>query len=365
MQFARIKNHSELLRIGGPRKVEEKILEFVQSLKGRGIRAKTIGLHLTALWHFYTFNNVTQINWTVLRKYLPEHQRAIKDRAYTVEEIRAVMKEADVRMRFVIALLSSTGMRIGAVPALTVGDFERVGNLCKFTVYSRTPGEYITFGTPECLMLGEQYLEHRKRHGEVLTQQSPLVRNKFDVENRAAAMEPQPSSYNSLMSVIRELLMDAGVRQSGSHDKRKRHEVMLNHGFRKFYNTKMIDSSVNPVVKEMLIGHRTIGLESAYYRPDIATLLKEYSKAIEALTIVSTSRIEQELRDTKRELATKSALEVTVAAQKQVIEKLQDTLDGIMTGRIKLPRRLPPLTGEFGKPEQVEDSDADDSESAN
>ena len=49
---------------------------------------------------------------------MPEPKRARKDRAYTHEEIGKMLEIADERMRAVILLLASTGMRIGAIPSL-------------------------------------------------------------------------------------------------------------------------------------------------------------------------------------------------------------------------------------------------------
>lgn len=60
---------------------------------------------------------------------MPEPKRAIKDRAYTHEEIGKMLEIADERMRAVILLLASTGMRIGAIPTLKLKNLEnRVKN---------------------------------------------------------------------------------------------------------------------------------------------------------------------------------------------------------------------------------------------
>jgi integrase len=321
--FSKAGNYNGLLRLGKGKKLQEIILSFILKEKQRNIRAKTLGLYLTALWHFYQFNDVTNINWTVLRKYIGQHQKSVKDRAYTRDEIRAIMKHADPRMKFVTALLASTGMRIGAVPVLSCGDWEKVANLCKVTVYAGTPDEYVTYGTPECLMLGEEYLEYRKNAGERITPSSPLIRDKFDSENADAVANPQRLKYGTLMSVMRELLMDAGVRKAGNHDMHSRHAVMLNHGFRKFYNTQMLNAGVKPIIKEMLIGHKAIGLETSYYRPTEHEMMSEYLKAVDALTIFSDSKLKKEVQDLKKELASRPNLELLVQAQQQRIEKLE------------------------------------------
>ena len=52
---------------------------------------------------------------------------------------------------------------------------------------------------------------------------------------------------------------------------------MLAHGFRKFFTTQLINSKVNPEIREMLLGH-SIGLASAYYKPTEDEMLDEYMK---------------------------------------------------------------------------------------
>lgn len=47
------------------------------------------------------------------------------------------------------------------------------------------------------------------------------------------------------------------------------------HGFRKFYTKQLVDSKLNPEIREMLIGYK-IGLASAYYKPAEQEMLNEY-----------------------------------------------------------------------------------------
>ena len=60
---------------------------------------------------------------------------------------------------------------------------------------------------------------------------------------------------------------------------------MLAHGFRKFFNTQLVTARINPVIKELLMGHLHVGLESSYYRPLEEDIQTEYEKAIDTLTI--------------------------------------------------------------------------------
>lgn len=49
---------------------------------------------------------------------MPPQRRIRKDRAYTHEEISKLLEVAELRMRVVILLLASSGVRLGAIPLL-------------------------------------------------------------------------------------------------------------------------------------------------------------------------------------------------------------------------------------------------------
>src|SRR6476469_11209955 len=71
-------------------------------------------------------------------------------------------------------------------------------------------------------------------------------------------------------------------------------EVARSQGFRKFFATQLINSKVNPEIREMLLGHK-IGLASAYYRPTEQEMFQEYQKAVKNLTINEENRLKLKL----------------------------------------------------------------------
>lgn len=66
-----------------------------------------------------------------------------KDRGYFHEEISKMLQFCDERTRVIVLLLASTGIRIGAIPTLKVGNIDNSNN--KITVYENTKYEYLTF----------------------------------------------------------------------------------------------------------------------------------------------------------------------------------------------------------------------------
>jgi hypothetical protein len=70
-------------------------------------------------------------------------------------------------------------MRIGALHSLNLLHIQRVDvgsqYLYKLTVYDMEDEEYYTFTTPECAAAIDEYLEYRKRFGEQLKSDTPLI----------------------------------------------------------------------------------------------------------------------------------------------------------------------------------------------
>jgi hypothetical protein len=93
--------------------------------------------------------------------------------------------------------------------------------------------------------------------------------------------------------MMNNILIKSGLRVVDS-TKYNRKDVALAHGFRKFFTTQLINSKVNPEIREMLLGHR-IGLASCYYRPTQDEIYQEYLKALSLLTIDGENRLKLEL----------------------------------------------------------------------
>lgn len=143
-----------------------------------------------------------------IHQYLPEFRKSKKDRAYRYEEIHRLLDVADERMRAIIFLLASTGMRIGAIPGLRLRNLEKVESdydIYKITVYEGFNEEYITFCTPECTRPIDEYLKMRQQYGEKLTQDSFLIREQFDVRDPFAISKCRQLRSNTLTKKLIDL----------------------------------------------------------------------------------------------------------------------------------------------------------------
>jgi integrase len=134
------------------------------------------------LKHACEINDIV-LNWKKIKKFVHSEKTGNetngRDRAYTHQEIQKILGFCDQRIRTAFLLLTSTGMRIGALQTLKVDELEKIDDIYKINVYSGDKEEYFTFCTPECAREIENYLEYRKRRGEKINGDSYLIVKKI------------------------------------------------------------------------------------------------------------------------------------------------------------------------------------------
>jgi integrase len=85
--------------------------------KGKGY--STIHNYISAILAFYKINDVI-LNISKINIFVPENRRVRNDRAFSHEEISRLLSAADERMKVVIMLLASSGIRLGALSSLRI-----------------------------------------------------------------------------------------------------------------------------------------------------------------------------------------------------------------------------------------------------
>lgn len=322
---------TDLLQKSDPKKIEQSIIDFIILLK----KTKSYGAihnYVSAIIAFYKINDIV-LNVSKIKRFMPEQRKSNKDRGYTREEILKLLEFADERMRTVILILASTGMRIGAIPSLTLSNLETIEiensgiKIYKITVYENHHEEHFTYCTPECAKAVDEYLEMRKRYGKKLTQNCFLIREQFDIRDPFAISKCQMTVAITLQNKIIDLGIRSGIRKRHSLEEDKKHqggsirkEVPIAHGFRKFFTTQLVNSKLNPEIREMLLGH-TIGLASAYYKPSDDDFLIEYQKAINSLTISEVNKLKMQVKKLEIEKSELEILTAEVAELKKIMKK--------------------------------------------
>jgi hypothetical protein len=169
-------------------------------------------------------------------------------------------------------------------------------------VYEGTKDEYYCFTTPECSKAIDLYFEYRQRCGEDLTPNSPLIREQFDKNDEFQTRHPRKVSVATCGRNLMNSLLTAGLytRAYQTESNRtigvERKEVARANGFRKYVNTNFVRAKINPVVKEMLLGHST-GLDDNYFRPSTDEVVQQYLSAVDLLTINEANRLKLKLED--------------------------------------------------------------------
>ena len=282
--------------------LQNDLISYIIKLKEEGYSYASMDLRLTAINTFFSMNDII-INKEKISRYLGEHIKTIKDRAYTASEIKKMIDASDIKFKVFITLMASTGCRVGAIPPLKLMNLKYDSNstLYHITFYENTNDEYYSFTTPECAAYINQYLEYRKRSGEKLNEKSPLIRDDFIIDDLLHIENPRHLTVNTLNYYLRNILIKVGIRkvvpitESGSK-KKERKVVAQNHGFRKFTHTTMANKLINPEIREMLLGH-SIGLSDAYYRPTEQQCLDEYLKVVDDLTINDENRLSRKVQE--------------------------------------------------------------------
>ncbi|MGC2428381.1 MAG: site-specific integrase [Nitrososphaeraceae archaeon] len=236
---------------------------------------------------------------------------------------RNLIDISDLRFKVVISVLASTGMRIGAIAPLKLSNIEKnpKQGVYKFTIYENTKDQYITFCSPECASYIDSYLEYRTRSGEKLTKDNFLIREQFDINDiEQIRKQGKGISKDSIANILYSLAIKSGLRTTKHNSLigKERKAVPLAHGFRKFMTTQLVNSKVNPEIREMLLGHR-IGLASAYYRPTEDEMLDEYMKAVDNLTINPENRLRRKVEKLEVERSYVDQLRLEIEQIKKTI----------------------------------------------
>jgi integrase len=311
---------SKFINMTDTRKIEDHITDFITSMKKEGKSFRAIYNYVSAICKFYRMNRVS-LDTKHIREYLPEFKKSKKDRSYECEEIRRLLDIADERMRTVILLLASTGMRIGAIPGLRLRNIEKVEidaatSIYKITVYEGFKEEYITFTTPECTVAINSYLKMRERYGEKLNSNSFLIREQFDIRDPFAISKCKEVKANTLTGKLIDLAVRAGIRQKevleGKPHGTIRNDVPIAHGFRKFFTTQLVKSDVKSELRWLLEGHNLKANDPAYVRTQEEDLLEQYQKGIDNLTIDPANRLQRTVETLKIEKSRIDLLEAKI-----------------------------------------------------
>jgi integrase len=303
MKYRKISDISDLVVVGSTKELESQLIAYLVSIKSQ-VSHSLRSIRLAAIKKFYVMNDVV-LNWQKISCYLGEKKRVVNDDnvCYSTQQIQQLLTQCDERMRVVILLLASTGMRIGAVPLLKIKNLTKIQdyNIYKIVVYEGSEEQYFTLCTPECTAAIESYLAYRERSGERLEKNAPLIREQYDSKDLFVIKRPKHLVPYTIRNKVADVVIRSGVQQiekltesTTNKSGRIRKNIPMCHGFRKFAITQMAMAGMDYEIRERLVGH-TIGMAQRYIRFAEQKYVEEYFKAVDLLTIHDENRLKRKV----------------------------------------------------------------------
>lgn len=308
--------------------------------------------------------NELDLRWKKISRGLPRTKKSSNDRAPTIEELRKLVEYPDRRIKSIIYSMASSGIRIGAWDYLRwkhvtpVYDEKDELIAAKLLVYAGEPEEYYSFMTPEAYQALENWMNFRSSYGEKITGESWLMRDLWQTTNInygakwGLATAPKKLHHLAVKRLIDRALWEQGIREKLEAGQ-KRHEWKEGHGYRKFFKTHA-EQVMRPANVEILMGH-DIGISESYWRPTERSVLEDYLKAVELLTISGDEKllrkkieylnekskennyvIEGKIAEKESEI---SALKQDNSLNSDAITRLSDKIDELMQRIQQLEKR--------------------------
>lgn len=264
--------------------VYESLDKCVSRLIQQGKAPKTICTYIAGVRAFLSFADITIADQKFRAKVaMPKQYEISSDKIPTKEELQKLFLHSSLKVRTLIASLCSTGLRIGELLKVKVGQINfdtkpaRIMIMAKETKTRRTRTVFLTY---EAVSLLKEYLGDRiaERDSYVFGGTKPMTRS---------------TAYD----IITHACQKAELRFKLDRDS-KRYAIHP-HVFRKFFMTRLLSAGMDRGVIEALMGHQ-FGLDSAYLRLTEEEIAAMYLKAMQSLTIMQSTEVTRE--DVKKEV---------------------------------------------------------------
>jgi len=283
MKFHNLKDFDSVVKI--EKKELQKLVETYVIHRKKKISPNTLPSEANAIKTFLEANDI-DLNWRKIKRLYPAPVKRSGSSAYSTEDVKKMLDiSPQIRNKAIIHFLASSGVRIGSLPELKLKHIRDMLLGCKMiTVYEDSIEEYYTFLTPEASKALDDYLEQRKSNNEILNDQSPLFRERYQL----GTSKPKPISKRAIQGILIRAVKNSNVR---GQKKNGRYSEQLAHGFRKRFDTILkLNKAVNDNIIEKMMGHKR-GLDGTYLQPTIEQMFEEFKNGIMDLTVDNSERL--------------------------------------------------------------------------
>jgi hypothetical protein len=271
-----------------------KIIKYLQvhreRMENREISAATLRNYLKPIKLLCEQLEIS-LPWKRITRGMPRGRRYANDRAPTIEEIKRIVQYPDRRIKPVVYTMASSGIRLGAWAYLKWGHVSPIMRdgktvAAKIRVYAEEEEEYFTFISLEAWNELSAGIQYRADCGEVITDESWLMRNLWDVttpRGKGIVSVPKQLKPDGIKRLMERAIWAQGLRNRLEPGKR-RHPFQANHSLRKWFKTRCEIAGMKPINIEVLLNH-SVGISDSYYRATEQELLQDYLHVIEYLSI--------------------------------------------------------------------------------
>lgn len=282
-------------------KLKQHLIGFRTSVKEAGAAPKTIHNNLSAVKSFYKFNDIPLPQMNNRKQFRPKGLRK-NDLRLEKEQIREILKYADVRNRAIIFVMVSSGLSqidlLDMRVKTFIDGFDGATGITTLNMRrTKTGYDFITFLSPEASYAVEDWINYRNRCPDTPDGEKEFEKNRirsgddylFTSKNIKDTYlqtlddgERKLHAYG-LMDSFRQIAQKAGMEtEKGTWS------LVRAHNFRKFFNTTLLNNGADIFTTDYLMGHTIDEMHAAYFKADPAKFREKYMKFIPFLSIEDT-----------------------------------------------------------------------------
>jgi integrase len=240
---------------------------FVGYCMQSGLAPKTTLTYVGAVKGFLRHEDVAIDQYRLREKVtLPPKVEVSLDRTPTQAELRKLILEADLKMKAAVAVLATSGMRIGELCALRIGNINFEKKPAQITIpanKTKTKQTRVVRISEETANLLKEYL------GKRINEKKEWVFPHHEDPTK-------PYAKNALHNMIMRLIQKCELLDK--LDPESKRYALHPHCLRKYFFTQLIASGIDRGIAEYFMGHK-FGLDANYLRLNEELLDKEYLKA--------------------------------------------------------------------------------------